>query len=37
MALMLRPPTVVLDTNKWYHQTFVQPGAISLTIGAEYD
>lgn len=28
---------VVLDTNKWYHQTFVQPGAISLTIGAEYD
>ncbi|XP_017023699.1 bifunctional arginine demethylase and lysyl-hydroxylase psr-1 [Drosophila kikkawai] len=28
---------IVLDTNKWYHQTFVQPGAISLTIGAEYD
>ncbi|XP_020812913.1 uncharacterized protein LOC110187784 [Drosophila serrata] len=28
---------IVLDTNKWYHQTFVEPGAISLTIGAEYD
>ncbi|XP_064549849.1 uncharacterized protein LOC135436235 [Drosophila montana] len=28
---------IVLDTNRWYHQTFVQPGAISLTIGAEYD
>ncbi|XP_039965930.1 uncharacterized protein LOC126757515 [Bactrocera neohumeralis] len=28
---------IVLDTNKWYHQTFVQPGEISLTIGAEYD
>ncbi|XP_068157322.1 uncharacterized protein [Drosophila tropicalis] len=28
---------IVLDTNKWYHQTFVLPGAVSLTIGAEYD
>ncbi|XP_037951075.1 uncharacterized protein LOC119686092, partial [Teleopsis dalmanni] len=28
---------IVLDTNKWYHQTFVQPGQVSLTIGAEYD
>jgi histone arginine demethylase JMJD6 len=29
--------TVVLDTNKWYHKTNVQPGDISITIGAEYD
>ncbi|XP_060648406.1 uncharacterized protein LOC132786042 [Drosophila nasuta] len=28
---------IVLDTNRWYHQTFVQPGAVSITIGAEYD
>ncbi|EDV91532.1 GH17492 [Drosophila grimshawi] len=28
---------IVLDTNRWYHQTFVQPGTVSLTIGAEYD
>lgn len=28
---------VVLDTNKWYHQTIVVPGEISITIGAEYD
>jgi histone arginine demethylase JMJD6 len=29
--------TVVLDTNKWYHKTTVQPGELSITIGAEYD
>ncbi|KAL7730560.1 hypothetical protein ACLKA6_000555 [Drosophila palustris] len=28
---------IVLDTNRWYHQTFVLPGAVSITIGAEYD
>ncbi|XP_066262532.1 uncharacterized protein [Euwallacea similis] len=28
---------IVLDTNKWYHQTFVQPGEISITIGSEFD
>lgn len=30
-------PTVVLDTNKWYHKTEVLPGEVSVTIGAEYD
>ncbi|XP_059616972.1 uncharacterized protein LOC132261934 isoform X2 [Phlebotomus argentipes] len=28
---------IVLDTNRWYHQTNVLPGDISITIGAEYD
>uniref|UniRef100_A0A1A9UEL8 Cupin-like domain-containing protein n=1 Tax=Glossina austeni TaxID=7395 RepID=A0A1A9UEL8_GLOAU len=36
-ALVEKGDIIVLDTNRWYHQTFVQPGAISLTIGAEYD
>ena len=29
-------PTVVVDTNKWYHQTYIHPGNISITIGSEY-
>ncbi|XP_055918733.1 uncharacterized protein LOC129950840 [Eupeodes corollae] len=28
---------IILDTNKWYHQTVVLSGKISITIGAEYD
>ncbi|XP_045460871.1 uncharacterized protein LOC123671196 [Harmonia axyridis] len=28
---------IVLDTNKWYHQTTILPGDISITIGAEFD
>ncbi|KAF5306007.1 hypothetical protein FQR65_LT07500 [Abscondita terminalis] len=28
---------IVVDTNRWYHQTFVLPGGISITIGAEFD
>ncbi|KOB71502.1 Uncharacterized protein OBRU01_13637 [Operophtera brumata] len=28
---------LVVDTNRWYHQTTVLPGDISITIGAEYD
>ncbi|XP_023298815.2 bifunctional arginine demethylase and lysyl-hydroxylase psr-1 [Lucilia cuprina] len=36
-AIVKKGDVIVLDTNKWYHQTFVQPGEISLTIGAEYD
>uniref|UniRef100_A0A1B0EZ43 Putative phosphatidylserine-specific receptor ptdserr n=1 Tax=Lutzomyia longipalpis TaxID=7200 RepID=A0A1B0EZ43_LUTLO len=28
---------IVLDTNRWYHQTNVLPGEVSITIGAEYD
>ncbi|XP_055372169.1 uncharacterized protein LOC129606090 [Condylostylus longicornis] len=28
---------IVLDTNKWFHMTNVQPGGLSITIGAEYD
>ncbi|XP_050393957.1 uncharacterized protein LOC126811934 [Patella vulgata] len=27
----------VVDTNMWYHATFVHPGEISITIGSEYD
>ncbi|XP_064609038.1 uncharacterized protein LOC135473132 [Liolophura sinensis] len=28
---------IVVDTNTWYHSTFVHPGEISITIGSEYD
>ena len=28
---------IVLDTNKWYHQTLILPGHMSITIGSEYD
>ncbi|ESP03764.1 hypothetical protein LOTGIDRAFT_109925 [Lottia gigantea] len=27
----------VIDTNIWYHSTFIHPGEVSLTIGSEYD
>ena len=27
---------VVVDTNRWYHQTFIHAGDISITIGSEY-
>ncbi|KAL4240206.1 hypothetical protein ACF0H5_001000 [Mactra antiquata] len=27
----------VVDTNLWYHSTFIHPGEISITIGSEYD
>ncbi|CAG9865353.1 unnamed protein product [Phyllotreta striolata] len=29
--------TIVVDTNRWYHQTIVLPGRISITIGSEFD
>jgi len=29
--------TVVLDTNRWYHQTLIVSDEMSITIGAEYD
>jgi len=28
---------VLIDTNKWYHDTFIHPGEMSITIGSEYD
>ncbi|KAJ8930880.1 hypothetical protein NQ314_016300 [Rhamnusium bicolor] len=28
---------IVVDTNRWYHQTFILPGEISITIGSEFD
>lgn len=36
MMQLLYMVTVVLDTNKWYHQTEILPGNISITIGSEY-
>lgn len=27
----------VIDTNQWYHATYIHPGEISITIGSEYD
>lgn len=35
--ILLKIVAVVLDTNRWYHQTRVLPGDISITIGAEFD
>ena len=29
--------TVVIDTNKWYHSTFIHPEGLAITIGSEYD
>ena len=28
---------VVLDTNKWFHQTDIEGKELSITIGSEYD
>ncbi|XP_033733589.1 uncharacterized protein LOC117322749 isoform X2 [Pecten maximus] len=28
---------IVVDTNQWYHSTYIHPGEISITIGSEYD
>jgi hypothetical protein len=28
---------IVLDTNRWYHQTLIVSDEMSITIGAEYD
>lgn len=28
---------VVVDTNAWFHGTFVHEGNISITFGAEYN
>ena len=28
---------IVLDTNIWYHATFIEPGDMSITIGSEFD
>lgn len=28
---------IVVDTNQWYHATFIHPGEVSITIGSEYD
>lgn len=27
----------VIDTNQWYHATYIHPGEISITIGSEFD
>ncbi|KAF4526262.1 hypothetical protein B566_EDAN010972 [Ephemera danica] len=27
---------VLIDTNQWYHDTYVNPGSVSITIGSEY-
>ncbi|XP_076459673.1 uncharacterized protein LOC143292892 [Babylonia areolata] len=28
---------IVLDTNNWYHATFIHPGEVSICIGSEFD
>ncbi|XP_002155363.1 uncharacterized protein LOC100211992 isoform X1 [Hydra vulgaris] len=36
-ATMEPSDIIVIDTNKWFHSTFIHPGNISITIGSEYD
>lgn len=28
---------IIIDTNTWYHATYIHPGPVSITIGSEYD
>eukprot|EP00794_Sanderia_malayensis_P009011 gene9011-9975_t len=28
---------LAIDTNQWYHSTYIHPGNMSITIGSEYD
>ncbi|XP_065065803.1 bifunctional arginine demethylase and lysyl-hydroxylase psr-1-like isoform X2 [Rhopilema esculentum] len=28
---------LAIDSNKWFHSTYIHPGEISITIGSEYD
>ncbi|XP_019644361.1 PREDICTED: bifunctional arginine demethylase and lysyl-hydroxylase JMJD6-like [Branchiostoma belcheri] len=28
---------IIVDTNQWFHSTYIHPGQLSLTIGSEYD
>lgn len=38
MSITVNPGDIIMiNTNKWYHGTWVEPGAISITIGSEYD
>lgn len=37
LTVCLSLPSVVLDTNVWYHQTLIIGDEVSITIGAEYD
>ncbi|RZF36493.1 hypothetical protein LSTR_LSTR015295 [Laodelphax striatellus] len=38
MSIVVEPgEIIVLDTNKWYHQTNIVSEEMSITIGAEYD
>ncbi|CAH0557002.1 unnamed protein product [Brassicogethes aeneus] len=37
ISVIVEPGEIIaLNTNRWYHQTFVQPGEISITIGSEF-
>ncbi|XP_059152861.1 uncharacterized protein LOC131938739 [Physella acuta] len=38
LTVIVEPGDIfILDTNLWYHSTFIQPGDISITIGSEFD
>ncbi|CAN8002200.1 unnamed protein product [Ixodes hexagonus] len=38
LTVTVRPgDLVMLNTNRWYHSTWVEPGDLSITIGSEYD
>ncbi|KAJ8979112.1 hypothetical protein NQ317_014124 [Molorchus minor] len=38
LQVLVKPgEIIVIDTNRWYHQTSIMPGDISITIGSEFD
>lgn len=38
LKVTVRPGDIIMvNTNRWYHSTLVEPGNISITIGSEYD
>ncbi|KAF6041423.1 hypothetical protein EB796_000270 [Bugula neritina] len=36
-ATMEKGDIILVDTNMWYHSTYIHPGEMSITIGSEYD
>ncbi|GLV37612.1 uncharacterized protein CBL_13885 [Carabus blaptoides fortunei] len=38
LSVTMHPGEIfVVDTNRWYHQTTILEGEVSITIGSEFD
>ncbi|CAG9815722.1 unnamed protein product [Phaedon cochleariae] len=38
MDILVEPGEIIVaDTNRWYHQTVIMEGDLSITIGSEFD